>query len=142
MHSENRSNLAADSPAPRSAGFCQLPWNPLSAILISTSICVRWTMVGHHVSHGGYNAQVPSLYNLKRPASYSIAPILSTSMPFHGRPSMPRDRIAPRDAIHFVNTPGACKGKTALAKPAQDCPRKNRADGGESAPRRRARRPG
>jgi fatty acid desaturase len=40
------------------AGFCQLPWNPISAILISTSICVRWTMVGHHVSHGGYNAQV------------------------------------------------------------------------------------
>lgn len=47
--------------AASSAGFCQLPWNPLSAILISTSICVRWTMIGHHVCHGGYNAQVRAL---------------------------------------------------------------------------------
>ena len=40
------------------AGFAALPWNPISAICLSTSICARWTMVGHHVSHGGYNAQV------------------------------------------------------------------------------------
>jgi len=40
------------------AGWAVFPWNPISAICLSTSICARWTMVGHHVSHGGYNAQV------------------------------------------------------------------------------------
>mmetsp|Transcript_10360 Transcript_10360/g.24355 ORF Transcript_10360/g.24355 Transcript_10360/m.24355 type:complete len:480 (-) Transcript_10360:53-1492(-) len=40
------------------APFAILPWNPISAICISTAICVRWTMIGHHVSHGGYSAQV------------------------------------------------------------------------------------
>jgi hypothetical protein len=28
-----------------------------SALLLSTAIVARWTMVGHHVCHGGYNAQ-------------------------------------------------------------------------------------
>ena len=41
-----------------SAGFCQLPLNPLSAILLSTAICMRWTMIGHHTCHGGYNSLV------------------------------------------------------------------------------------
>jgi len=40
------------------AGWAALPWNPISAICLSTSICARWTMVGHHVGHGGYNKQV------------------------------------------------------------------------------------
>ena len=40
------------------AGFAALPWNPISAICLSTSICARWTMVGHHVSHGGYSREV------------------------------------------------------------------------------------
>lgn len=40
------------------APVCKLPWNPISAFLISTSICVRWTMIAHHCSHGGYNSQV------------------------------------------------------------------------------------
>lgn len=40
------------------SGFCQLPCNPLSAILMSTAICMRWTMIGHHTCHGGYNALV------------------------------------------------------------------------------------
>mmetsp|Transcript_49897 Transcript_49897/g.159651 ORF Transcript_49897/g.159651 Transcript_49897/m.159651 type:complete len:488 (-) Transcript_49897:197-1660(-) len=35
------------------AGFC----TPVAAFLLSTGIFARWTMVGHHVSHGGYNAQ-------------------------------------------------------------------------------------
>jgi hypothetical protein len=60
-HARHENWAALTSAAARSAGFCQLPWNPISAILISTSICVRWTMVGHHVSHGGYNAQVRAL---------------------------------------------------------------------------------
>jgi len=33
-------------------------FNPISALCISTAICMRWTMIGHHVCHGGYNAQV------------------------------------------------------------------------------------
>lgn len=41
-----------------SAGFCQLPFNPMSAILLSTAICMRWTMIGHHTCHGGYNSLV------------------------------------------------------------------------------------
>lgn len=40
------------------SGLCPLP-NPVSALLLSTAICARWTMVGHHVSHGGYSSQVP-----------------------------------------------------------------------------------
>jgi len=32
--------------------------NPISAFCLSTAICMRWTMIGHHVCHGGYNAQV------------------------------------------------------------------------------------
>eukprot|EP00960_Hanusia_phi_P049591 759651-Hanusia_phi.AAC.3 len=40
------------------AGFAVLPWNPISALCLSTAICVRWTMIGHHVCHGGYSAQV------------------------------------------------------------------------------------
>ena len=40
------------------AGFAQLPWNPISALCLSTAICARWTMVGHHVSHGGYSKEV------------------------------------------------------------------------------------
>jgi fatty acid desaturase len=30
--------------------------NPIAAFLMSTAICARWTMVGHHTCHGGYNA--------------------------------------------------------------------------------------
>ena len=30
--------------------------NILGAFMMSTAICARWTMVGHHVCHGGYNA--------------------------------------------------------------------------------------
>jgi fatty acid desaturase len=30
--------------------------NVLGAFMMSTAICARWTMVGHHVCHGGYNA--------------------------------------------------------------------------------------
>jgi hypothetical protein len=33
--------------------------NPIAAVLLSTAIFARWTMVGHHVSHGGYNSQQP-----------------------------------------------------------------------------------
>mmetsp|Transcript_36651 Transcript_36651/g.58871 ORF Transcript_36651/g.58871 Transcript_36651/m.58871 type:complete len:482 (-) Transcript_36651:508-1953(-) len=29
--------------------------NPVAAFMMSTAICARWTMVGHHVCHGGYN---------------------------------------------------------------------------------------
>ncbi|KAK3272524.1 hypothetical protein CYMTET_19181 [Cymbomonas tetramitiformis] len=40
------------------AGVCNpLSGNPISALLISTAIFARWTMVGHHVSHGGYTGQ-------------------------------------------------------------------------------------
>ena len=28
----------------------------LTISLLSTAICARWTMVGHHVCHGGYNS--------------------------------------------------------------------------------------
>jgi hypothetical protein len=30
-------------------GFESLTWNPISSVCLSTSICARWTMVGHHV---------------------------------------------------------------------------------------------
>jgi fatty acid desaturase len=30
--------------------------NPIAAFMMSTAICARWTMVGHHTCHGGYNA--------------------------------------------------------------------------------------
>eukprot|EP00239_Pterosperma_sp_CCMP1384_P007752 CAMPEP_0197847986 /NCGR_PEP_ID=MMETSP1438-20131217/7702_1 /TAXON_ID=1461541 /ORGANISM="Pterosperma sp., Strain CCMP1384" /LENGTH=471 /DNA_ID=CAMNT_0043460087 /DNA_START=182 /DNA_END=1594 /DNA_ORIENTATION=- len=40
------------------AGVCNpMSGNPIAAILMSTAIFARWTMVGHHVSHGGYNGQ-------------------------------------------------------------------------------------
>ena len=29
--------------------------NPISIFLISTGITARWTMIGHHVCHGGYD---------------------------------------------------------------------------------------
>ena len=32
--------------------------NPISALCLSTAICMRWTMIGHHVCHGGYNKLV------------------------------------------------------------------------------------
>jgi len=48
------------------AGFCQLPWNPISAILLSISICVRWTMIGHHTCHGGYNGVVGGEHRFHR----------------------------------------------------------------------------
>lgn len=38
-------------------------FNPISALCISTAICMRWTMIGHHVCHGGYNAQVYCPWN-------------------------------------------------------------------------------
>jgi len=40
------------------APFCNvLQGNIFAAVLLSTGIFARWTMVGHHVSHGGYNSQ-------------------------------------------------------------------------------------
>mmetsp|Transcript_4322 Transcript_4322/g.5774 ORF Transcript_4322/g.5774 Transcript_4322/m.5774 type:complete len:483 (-) Transcript_4322:112-1560(-) len=40
------------------AGVCNpLQFNPVAAFLMSVGIFARWTMVGHHVSHGGYNTQ-------------------------------------------------------------------------------------
>jgi hypothetical protein len=40
------------------AGVCNpMAGNPIAAVLLSTAIFARWTMVGHHVSHGGYNSQ-------------------------------------------------------------------------------------
>jgi len=39
-------------------GVCNpMAGNPIAALLLSTGIFARWTMVGHHVSHGGYNRQ-------------------------------------------------------------------------------------
>jgi|Transcript_1141 hypothetical protein len=42
------------------AGYPMPAWlngmNPIAALLMSTAICARWTMVGHHTCHGGYNA--------------------------------------------------------------------------------------
>mmetsp|Transcript_34207 Transcript_34207/g.87475 ORF Transcript_34207/g.87475 Transcript_34207/m.87475 type:complete len:490 (-) Transcript_34207:224-1693(-) len=38
-------------------GLVMAPFTVLAAIPISTAIMGRWTMVGHHVCHGGYNAQ-------------------------------------------------------------------------------------
>lgn len=37
----------------------------LGGIFLSTAICARWTMVGHHVMHGGYshNAEKSSRYH-------------------------------------------------------------------------------
>jgi len=38
--------------------FCNpLHGNLLGALAISTGVMARWTMVGHHVCHGGYNRQ-------------------------------------------------------------------------------------
>lgn len=38
------------------AGLCNpFQGNILSAVCLSTAIMARWTMVGHHVCHGGYN---------------------------------------------------------------------------------------
>jgi hypothetical protein len=56
------------------AGFAALPWNPISAICLSTSICARWTMVGHHVSHGGYNAQVDTEHRFHR-SNFAKGPV-------------------------------------------------------------------
>jgi len=40
------------------AGFCNpMQGNIVAGLLMSTGIFCRWTMVGHHVSHGGYNSQ-------------------------------------------------------------------------------------
>jgi fatty acid desaturase len=44
---------------------CWYTLNPLSIFLISCGICVRWTMIGHHVCHGGYDNQ-NSKYNRKK----------------------------------------------------------------------------
>ena len=37
-------------------GLALCPFTPLSSIFISTAIMARWTMIGHHVCHGGYNS--------------------------------------------------------------------------------------
>jgi len=37
------------------SGIIGLP-NPIAALLVSTGVVARWTMIGHHVCHGGYNA--------------------------------------------------------------------------------------
>jgi hypothetical protein len=40
------------------AQFCNpLGGNFVAAFLLSLGIYARWAMVGHHVSHGGYNQQ-------------------------------------------------------------------------------------
>lgn len=40
------------------AGVCNpMHGNIIAGLLMSTGIFARWTMVGHHVSHGGYNGQ-------------------------------------------------------------------------------------
>ena len=39
-------------------GCIAAPFNPIiSSIGLSTAIMARWTMIGHHVVHGGYNRQ-------------------------------------------------------------------------------------
>jgi fatty acid desaturase len=38
-------------------GLVLCPFTMWSAVLMSTAVMARWTMVGHHVCHGGYNAQ-------------------------------------------------------------------------------------
>mmetsp|Transcript_9825 Transcript_9825/g.19102 ORF Transcript_9825/g.19102 Transcript_9825/m.19102 type:complete len:482 (-) Transcript_9825:313-1758(-) len=48
------------------AGWAKLPYNPISAILLSLSICIRWTMIGHHTCHGGYNGVVGGEHRFHR----------------------------------------------------------------------------
>jgi hypothetical protein len=61
------------------AGFAALPWNPISAVCLSTSICARWTMVGHHVSHGGYSREVELKHRFHRANFAKVCPPLPTS---------------------------------------------------------------
>jgi len=42
-------------------GLAMCPFTVWSAVLMSTAVMARWTMVGHHVCHGGYNAQQSSM---------------------------------------------------------------------------------
>jgi len=56
------------------AGFAQFPWNPISALCLSTAICVRWTMIGHHVCHGGYSAEV-GIDNRFHRANFARGPV-------------------------------------------------------------------
>jgi hypothetical protein len=56
------------------AGFATFPFNPISALCISTAICMRWTMIGHHVCHGGYNAQV-GIDNRFHRATFARGPV-------------------------------------------------------------------
>ena len=37
--------------------------NPIAAFCMSTAICARWTMVGHHVCHGGFDKCSEGRYN-------------------------------------------------------------------------------
>jgi len=62
------------------AGFATFPFNPISALCLSTAICMRWTMIGHHVGHGGYNAQVFPHISIAR--SLSLALSISCSLFF------------------------------------------------------------
>jgi len=34
-----------------------MPLNPIAILGLSTWTCTRWTMIGHHICHGGYNRQ-------------------------------------------------------------------------------------
>uniref|UniRef100_A0A061QP33 Fatty acid desaturase n=1 Tax=Tetraselmis sp. GSL018 TaxID=582737 RepID=A0A061QP33_9CHLO len=38
-------------------GLALCSFTPVSSIFLSTAIFARWTMIGHHVCHGGYNQQ-------------------------------------------------------------------------------------
>jgi fatty acid desaturase len=56
------------------AGFATFPFNPISALCLSTAICMRWTMIGHHVCHGGYNAEV-GIGNRFHRATFARGPV-------------------------------------------------------------------
>ena len=49
--------------------------NPIAAFLMSTAICARWTMVGYHTCHGGYNAaaKAPTVKSLTIPPQKACA---------------------------------------------------------------------
>ena len=49
-------------------------FNPIAALCLSTAICMRWTMIGHHVCHGGYNAQV-GIENRFHRATFARGPV-------------------------------------------------------------------
>ena len=57
------------------AGFCNpLQGNILAAVCLSTAVCARWTMVGHHVCHGGYNRLQKPTERFHR-KSFALGPV-------------------------------------------------------------------